>query len=349
MRVPTHGPSSIASLAASVAAILAILASSAMAEMSVERTWNEEHAELLEQIGRQKESNVKWRDRLAVEALDLQALILPTDKDPLDVVLRRTAALVNYFKSHNMLSESKSNGFERQLHELAAVVQTTSEPDARRKLYHQACGLRRRIAFANPRLDFDSIVCMLEQPGYHRMMEQARAVYPGHSKGGGPVLIENLKSKPVPIQLLAGVRVTSGPWHGKELVGKFSGLELNYSGKELLFAATTDAEVWHIFRFNLETKELEQLTDGPNDDFDPHQLPSGRIVFTSTRRGGIGRCGLVPESLTYTLYSMESDGSDMVCLSFHEGNEWAPTVSNNGKIVYTRWDYVDRHWGTAHP
>ena len=345
---PTYAPVSVARLAVFAAAVLAILASPLLAETSVERTWNEEHAELLEQIGRLKESDVKWRDRLAAEALDGQALILPSDKDPLDVVLRRTAALVDHFKSRKMLTESVLSGFETQWHELSTAAQSTSGPDARRKLYLRACGLRRGIAFANPQLDFDNIVCMLEQPGNGRMMEQARAVYPGHNKGGGPILLQNFKSEPVRTQLLLGVRVTSGPWQGKELTGKFSGLELNYNGRELLFAATTDAEVWHVFRFDLDTKQLDQLTDGPNDDFDPHQLPSGRIVFTSTRRGGIGRCGLVPESLTYTLYSMEPDGQDIVCLSFHEGNEWAPTVSNNGKIVYTRWDYVDRHWGTAH-
>jgi len=142
--------------------------------------------------------------------------------------------------------------------------------------------------------------------------------------------------------------VASGPWQGKELTGKFSGLELSYDAKELLFAATTAGEIWHIFRYNLGTRMLEQLTDGPADDFDPCFLPSGRIVFTSTRRGGAGRCILTPQSLTYTLYSMEGDGSDIVCLSYHETNEWAPVVTHAGKLAYTRWDYVDRHWGTAH-
>jgi hydrazine synthase alpha subunit-like protein len=338
-------PSHLAFLAA---IILAIVASPVLAQKSVEQTWNEEHAELLEQISRAKEADTKWRNRLAAEALDQQALVLPADKDPLDVVLRRTTALVDHFKDRQMLAESALSRFESQLQGLRTAAHSATEPDARKRLFHQVCDLRRRVAFANPLLDFERVVCMLEQPGFSRMMEQARAVFPGHSTGGGPILVENFKSEAVCSQLLAGVKVASGPWKGKELSGKFSGLELNYDGKELLFAATTDVEAWHVFRFNLETRQLEQLTDGLHDDFDPHQLPSGRIVFTSTRRGGIGRCGLVPESLTYTLYSMEPDGSDMVCLSFHEGNEWAPTVSNSGKIVYTRWDYVDRHWGTAH-
>lgn len=331
-----------------VASALVILVSPALAEKTVDQTWNEEYGELAGQIDRSKKSKKEWRDRLHVEALDEQALILEGDRDPLDVVLRRTAALVRYYKRRGMLSSSVQGELETQLGKLSATARSTSQPSARKKLFSEVCALRRRIAFANPLLDFGSIICMLERPGERRIIEQARAVCPGHSNGGGPLVIQDYKSKGTRVQVLGGVPVTSGPWKGKELTGKFSGLELNYNGTDILFAATTDADVWHVFRFNLVTKELAQLTDGPDDDFDPHELPSGRIVFTSTRRGGVGRCVLTPQSLTYTLHTMEPDGSDIVCISFHETNEWAPTVNDDGKIVYTRWDYVDRHWGTAH-
>ena len=45
---------------------------------------------------------------------------------------------------------------------------------------------------------------------------------------------------------------------------------------------------------------------------------------------------------------MAADGSDITCLSFHETNEWHPSVTHDGRIIYTRWDYVDRHGCTAH-
>ena len=70
-------------------------------------------------------------------------------------------------------------------------------------------------------------------------------------------------------------------------------------------------------------------------------MPDGRIVFISERRGGFGRCHGRPVP-TYTLHSMKPDGSDIVCLSYHETNEWNPSVSHDGMILYTRWDYVDR-------
>jgi hypothetical protein len=330
------------------AVALVVLISPVVAQVPVNQTWNEEYEELRAQIGRLKQLDKNRRERLKAEVLDQQALILPEDEDSLDVVLRRTRALVHYFRERELLASPRLNEFETRLSELDAASEATSQGEARKMLFAQACALRRRIALANPLLAFEDIVCMLEQPGDRRIVEQARAECPGHSNGGGPVIIQNFKSEPQCVPALSNVRVASGAWKDKELTGKFSGLELNYSGADLLFAATTDADVWHVFRFNLVTKQLEQLTDGSDDDFDPHQLPSGRIVFTSTRRGGVGRCVLTPMSLTYTLHSMEPDGSDIVCLSYHETNEWAPTVSHTGKIAYTRWDYVDRHWGTAH-
>lgn len=328
--------------------ITALFVSPVSAKLHLEQTWNAEYAELQGQINRLKKSDKNWRSRLASETLDAQSLVLPTDTDPLDVVLRRTAALIGYYKNHNSISPSAISTLESKLTKLSKAAQSTSQPKNRKDIFNHLCQLRRSIVFANPLLDFDDLVCMLEQPGDLRIIEQARAVYRGHSNGGGPILIKNFKSDAPIVSIMEDQKVTSGPWKGKLLTGKFSGLELNYNGTELLFSSTTEDDVWHIFRFNLLTKQLAQLTEGSHDDFDPHQLPSGRIVFTSTRRLGVGRCVLTPESLTYTLHSMEPDGSDIICLSFHETNEWQPTVSHNGKIVYTRWDYVDRHWGTAH-
>ena len=314
----------------------------------VQDVCGEEYQELAGQIGRLKNWNGIPRKRLRAEALDRQALIWPEDKDPLDIVIRRTDALLQHFEKEGRIAASSLAEFETQLNQLAASAKSTSDAELRKTLFMQVCQLRRKLAMANPLLDFEHIVCMLEQPGNARIVEQARACYPGHSKGGGPIVIRNFKSQATIEKPLAGTSVTSGPWQGKELTGLFSGLELSYDATQLLLAATTDAAVWHVFRLNLATGRLEQLTDGPHDDFDPHELPSGRIVFTSTRRGGVGRCVLVPQALTYTLHSMEPDGSDIVCLSFHETNEWQPTISHAGKIVYTRWDYVDRHWGSAH-
>ena len=94
---------------------------------------------------------------------------------------------------------------------------------------------------------------------------------------------------------------------------------------------------------------LRQLTDGCNDDFDPCPLPDGGIAFMSTRRGGFGRCHNPWEPLpAYTLHRMDAYGQNVRMLSFHETNEWHPAVLNDGRIVYSRWDYVDRSAANYH-
>jgi len=304
---------------------------------------NQEWKELTAQI-----SNGPTSGRFMAEALDAQALILPGDKDPLDIVLRRTSALIGHFKRDEKPVGVPVGSFEKKLNAILTKAKATdvSKSEARKELFDQVRTLRRKVAFANPLVNFDSIICMLEPFIRYRIIEGGRPF--GFKGGGGPIIVSDFKTKPTVRRIVTDTPVSSGAWKGKKLNRKFSGLELDYDAKQILFAATTDNDVWCIFRYDLSSKKLDQLTGGPHDDFDPCVMPSGRIVFVSTRTGGIGRCLLRTSSLTYTLHSMEADGSDLIPLSYHETNEWQPSINNRGMIVYTRWDYLDRDWSTAH-
>jgi len=104
-----------------------------------------------------------------------------------------------------------------------------------------------------------------------------------------------------------------------------------------------DRHCFHVYAIDIDGTNLRKLTDGPYDDFDPCPLPDGRIAFMSSRRGGYCRCNNPFEPLpTYTLHAMDADGKNLQTLSWHETNEWNPSVLNDGRVVYTRWDYVDR-------
>jgi len=362
--------------------------------------WNWPNPERTEAV------NKNYRETVMSQAYDRHAMVFPEDRDPFGVVLRRTRALLDYYRKHESLPKSRIDAFAARVDALATEaqkvppVELTPErfkhyqqlyfvqrtirqtrrrqtrhshtpqlerlaeqlaklkaehpADARRPLFDRACALRREIVMANPLLRFDKILCMVADPGEGRFIEQGRVRWGWGERlhGGGPVILTNFRTgdhKALGIQeILADARVANGRWKGERLTGTFSGLELSYDAKSFLFAATTDRLRWDIFRYTFESGRLEQLTDSPWDDFDPHELPSGRVVFVSTRRGGLGRCGLPPTALTFTLHGMEPDGSDIVTLSFHETNEWQPAVNHEGMIIYTRWDYLDRSWGAAH-
>ncbi len=305
----------------------------------VENEWSDLDAQITQGYSGNYQAN---------EVLNSQALINAADRDPLDVVKRRTAAILESYRKLGKTTAAAA-AMSSKFASLQSVSQeiSVSEIDNRQALFAEAMAVNREAMFANPAFDFDTIIANIETFIECRIVECARAY--AYANGGGPVMITGIKgSSPKMTKILTGVKVSSGPWAGKELTGKFAGLDLSFDAKEILFSATTNDNLWHIFKFNLETKKLDQLTSGAYDDFDPCFLPSGRIVLVSTRRSGIGRCLLPTSALLFTLHTMDSDGSDIIPISYHETNDWQPSVANDGMIVYNRWDYFDRHWGTAH-
>ena len=80
------------------------------------------------------------------------------------------------------------------------------------------------------------------------------------------------------------------------------------------------------------------------DDMDPCYLPNGKIVFASTRSQRNTFCG---GSSVTTLYIMDADGKNVRCISASPINETAPSVLDDGRIVYTRWEYVDKGLGNG--
>jgi hypothetical protein len=246
---------------------------------------------------------------------------------------------------------------------LTTLERGSSPPESARKAIHmEARWLARRIAFCNPRLDFDRILFVQRHhPG--GLFHMVHQYYGFCAKPGGGLflLADPFSDNPTVTNLLAGSRVTNGRLAGRELVpGSFLSPDLSFDGRTVLFAYTecgakgiewSPQASYHIFRCGVDGTGLTQLTDGRWNEFDPCFLPSGRIAFISERRGGYLRCGgSAPpyDSPTYTLHSMADDGSDLVCLSFHETQEWQPSVTNEGLIAYTRWDYVDRDTNVAH-
>jgi hypothetical protein len=99
---------------------------------------------------------------------------------------------------------------------------------------------------------------------------------------------------------------------------------------------------YHIYELSLASGTVRQLTQGDSDNFSPVYLPDGDVLFVSTQRGGYHRCGRGPCFL-YTTARMGADGGNPRSLSFHETNEWDPCLLNDGRVIYTRWDYVDRN------
>jgi hypothetical protein len=141
-------------------------------------------------------------------------------------------------------------------------------------------------------------------------------------------------------------------------------LSTSPDGKKLLFAlhpprlenVTPDKQPkWQIWEYNLATKILRPIISSSivalqGHDVSPRYLPDGRILFSSTRQirskailldDGKPQFSALEEGggkPAFVLHSMKDDGTDIQQLTYNQSHDLQPTLLQNGKILYSRWD-----------
>ena len=116
--------------------------------------------------------------------------------------------------------------------------------------------------------------------------------------------------------------------------------EISYDGKRVLFSYRPKVDdYYHIYEMDVDGSNLRQITSGPFHDLDPFYLPDGRIGMTSTRCKSRALCFWVQAA---TLFAMDADGSNVRPLTSNNVNEFTPDMLPDGRILYTRWEYMDK-------
>ncbi len=122
--------------------------------------------------------------------------------------------------------------------------------------------------------------------------------------------------------------------------GGFRDPRVHYDGRKLLFSYRKGGtHHYHLCEINLDGTGFRQLTFGEWDDVDPAYLPDGGIVFASSRGARFVPCNRVQVGI---LYRIDADGGNLQCLSASTLPDDRPAVLPDGRVVYTRWEYLDR-------
>jgi hypothetical protein len=116
--------------------------------------------------------------------------------------------------------------------------------------------------------------------------------------------------------------------------------QLSYDGRKILFAYRRgDEHPFHLCEINIDGSGLKTLTDGPDDDIEPTYCPDGSIVFGSSRCRRFVNCW---HTRVATLYRCDGDGRNIRMLSSNNDHDNTPWMLPDGRILYMRWEYVDR-------
>lgn len=147
--------------------------------------------------------------------------------------------------------------------------------------------------------------------------------------------------------------------------GVVNWFDLSFDAQKIVFDfKKSNEEGYRIYEVNVDGTGLKQLTfPEPNeaelvkayrrgyhhgtDDIHPCYLPDGGIAFVSTRCQFSVLCDVSDGFTVKNLYRMNGNGSEMRALSVSPLSEATPTVMHDGRILYHRWEYVDKAAGNC--
>ncbi len=148
----------------------------------------------------------------------------------------------------------------------------------------------------------------------------------------------------------------------RQLVDSSEGMivdcDLSYDGKEAVFSwkrggmqmaqpnqmleevsRDNPEENYQIYRINIDGTGLTRLTDSACNNLNACWLPDGGIAFISDRKPAYAYCYVVTSPV---IYRMDRNGENQKRLSANYLMDFTPSVLNDGRIIFTRWEYVDR-------
>ncbi|MCF7957134.1 MAG: discoidin domain-containing protein [Phycisphaerae bacterium] len=122
--------------------------------------------------------------------------------------------------------------------------------------------------------------------------------------------------------------------------GEILDANLHYDGRTILFSwKKTMAGHFQLYTIGSDGSGLKQLTEDASNNFNASFLPDGGIVFLSDRKPAFAYCW---QTTTPILWRCNSQGGDQRRISSNYLNDFTPAVLASGKVIFSRWEYVDR-------
>jgi len=222
----------------------------------------------------------------------------------------------------------------KELDALAAEDKAAAQPpdDGGRAFYLAVRRIKRRIMLKNPVVDFTKVLFIDNPfPQGREWRHQARHRDGMMAVPGGRLLVLD--------GLHPGGKLRKLAPRGKP--ASFWRPDLSFDARKVLFCMKPcDQKAFHLYEMKADGTAVRQLTDGDYDDTDPIYLPSGKIIFTTTRCNTYVRC--MPYTYSYILARCDADGGNVYLLSRNNEPDWCPALLNDGRVIYSRWEYTDK-------
>ena len=261
--------------------------------------------------------------------------------DPLLRVLRQMEAMCVRLSERGLDTRRERAELDEFRRRAAASAPDGPALTNRPELCYQARLAKRRLFLRDPDLAPLERILFVKRQAYEPSHNYSDIFDPQGEPGGGVCVLD--------IPRVQG-RLALGQAKLTTLFDARNGVArdpvLTYDARTVWFGyRTTKKDYFHLWRMNVDGSDARQVTDGPFYDYYPCPLPDGGMAFMSTRCKARFLCWR-PQA--FVLFRMEADGSRIQPLSYANVSEWAPTVMRDGRLLWTRSEYLDKGANFGH-
>ena len=209
----------------------------------------------------------------------------------------------------------------------------------------KAIANKRTILLANPFLDGDKVLAARFKLGVnaHKAMAPDLGTQGNNWSNQESARRMGFDADIVELSNLRGEDVQVRSIYKPENGSSVADLRMHWDGDRAMFTQTMPDKRWNVFEVKLDGTGFKQLIHNEEPDlefYDGTYLPDGRIIANSN----IGYQGVpcvsgddpVGNMVLYT-----PDTKSLRRLTFDQDANWNPVVMNNGRVMYTRWEYTD--------
>ncbi len=243
--------------------------------------------------------------------------------------------------------EERSQLVELRRRQAALAAKADPDIDAEESLYLDARMAKRRLMFRDPDLAGIQRILFVQRYPYLSSHNYSDILDAQFRPGGGICILEiprvNGRIEPKDARVVTLFDASQGI--ARDPVADFEARRVYFAYRPDKPATPGTDCYWKLMSVGVEGGKAQVLTHGPFHDYYPCPLADGGLAFISTRCRARFLCWR-PQA--FVLFRMDADGENIRPLSFANLSEWSPAMMRDGRILWTRSEYLDKGANFGH-
>ena len=229
----------------------------------------------------------------------------------------------------------------------AALVAGSTDAAALESLYMDARLAKRQLMLRDPDLEPASRILFAKRHPYLASHNYSDVLDSQFRPGGGICVLDIPRrlGRLDPAEAKVTVLFDAAEGIARDPIADFSAEKVHFAYRPAVSPIPGQGPFWHLWSMNVDGTEPQQTSHGPFHDYFPCPLPDGGLGFISTRC----KCRFLcwrPQA--FVLFRMGPVDMHPKPLSFANLSEWTPATMNDGRILWTRSEYLDKGANFGH-